>query len=251
MHDSNKGSSKFDLSTNIFRVSSATSVCLSSSFVGILSFIFLRIPISLVNNLSIVMLTSWSFVVISQALFKSLINSLSNMGWIVFLFEVKEFIISSLFNIFCFTSLSLKSFWTFSWNSLIASLIKPSANFSCPGNFINSLAIWSAFLVIVSTLANLALTSNNFIKMFWFPITSAFSLLDKVIIFNNSIASSANLRFCVLSIICKSNLGHPALTNKLQIPGFLLAKAIKVFIMESHNSSSFNDLFNNFIKELI
>ena len=159
--------------------------------------------------------------------------------------------ISSLFNIFCLISLLLKSFWTFSWNSLIASFIKPSANFSWPGNFINSLAIWSAFLVIVSTLANLARISNNFIKIFWFPITSAFSLLDKVIIFNNSIASFANWRFWVLSIICKSNLGHPALTNKLHIPGFLFAKAIKVFIIESHNSSSFKDLFNNFIKELI
>ena len=159
--------------------------------------------------------------------------------------------ISSLFNIFCLTSLSLKSFCTLSWNSLIASRINPSANFSWPGNFINSLAIWSAFLVIVSTLANLALISNNFIKIFWFPITSAFSLLDKVIIFNNSIASFANCLFWVLSIICKSNLGHPALTNELHIPGFLLAKAIKVLIIPSHKSSSFKDLFNNFIKEFI
>ena len=251
MHDNNNGSSKLDLSTNIFNVSSATSVCLSSPFDGKLSFIFLRIPISFVNNLSIVTETSGSFEAKSQALFKSFINSLSKIGWMAFLLEVNELIISSLFNIFCFISLLLKSFWTFSWNSLIASLMNPSANFSCPGNFINSFAISSAFLVIVSTLANFERISNNFIKIFWFPMTSAFSLLDKVIIFNNSIASFANWRFCVLSIICKSNLGHPALTNWVHIPGFLLAKAIKVFIIPSHKSSSFKDLFNNFIKELI
>ena len=39
------------------------------------------------------------------------------------------------------------------------------------------------------------------------------------------------------------------MTNVLQIPGLLLAKAIKVLIIASHKSSSFNDLFNNFIKE--
>ena len=229
----------------------ATSLCLSSSFEGKFSFIFLSIPIVLVNNLSIVILSSWSFVVILHSLFKSLMNSLFNICSIAFLLEVKEFIISKLFNIFCFISLLLKGFCTFSWNSLIASLMKSSANFSCPGSFNNSLAIWSAFLVIVSSLANLARISNNFIKIFWFAIISAFSLLDKVNIFNNSIALLAKFRFWVLSIICKSNLGHPNLTNKLHIIVFFFASVIKVFMIESHKSSSFNDLFNNFIKELM
>ena len=163
---------------------------------------------------------------------------------------MKAFIVSSLFNILFLFSSSLKSFWTFSWNSLIASLINFSINFSFPGSFNNSFAISSAFFVIESELANLDLISNNFIKIFWFPITFVFSGLDKVIILSNSIASAANCLFCVFSIICKSNLGHPALTKVLQIPGLLLAKAIKVFIIASHKFSSFNDLFNNFIKEL-
>ena len=125
-----------------------------------------------------------------------------------------------------------------------------SVNLACPGNLVNSFAIKSAFLVIESELANLDLISNNFIKIFWFPMTFAFSWLDKVIIFSNSIASLANCLFCVLSIICKRSLGHPALTKVLQIPGLLFANAIKVLIIASHKSSSFNDLFNNFIKEL-
>ena len=41
-----------------------------------------------------------------------------------------------------------------------------SANFACPGNLVNSLAIKSAFLVIESELANFDLISNNFIKIF-------------------------------------------------------------------------------------
>ena len=40
------------------------------------------------------------------------------------------------------------------------------------------------------------------------------------------------------------------MTKVLQIPGLLLASAIKVLIIASHKSSSFNDLFNNFINEL-
>ena len=176
-------------------------------------------------------------------------NSLSKIGFIDSLFDVNEFIVSSLFNILFFISSFLKSFWTFSWNSFIASFINVSANLACPGNFINSFAIKSAFLVIESELANLDLISNNFIKIFWFPMTFAFSWLDKVIIFSNSIASFANCLLRVFSIICKSNLGHPAFTKVLHIPGFLLANAIKVLIIALHKSSSFIDLFSNFISE--
>ena len=78
----------------------------------------------------------------------------------------------------------------------------------------------------------------------------AFSWEDNVIVLINSILLFAKFLFCVLSIVCKSNLGHPDLTKVLQIPGFLFAKAIKVLVMASHNSSSFTDLDNNFINEL-
>ena len=147
-------------------MSKATSLCLSSSFFGKLSFIFFKIPASFCNNLSIVFDTSSSLVTKSTALFKSFINSFSNIGLIASLFEVNEFIVSSLFNILFLTSSSLKSFWTFSWNSLIASLMNFSINFSFPGSFNNSLAIKSAFFVIESELANFDLISNNFIKIF-------------------------------------------------------------------------------------
>ena len=249
MHANNKGSSKLDFSSSIFKVFFTTSSCFMSSLDGKLSFIFVRIPISLVNSLSIVVDISWSLVVKSHALFKSFMNSPSNKSFITFWFEVKEFIISSLFNIFCLFSLSLKSFWRFWWNSLIASLTRFSIILLCPGNFINSFAIRSTFLVKVSTVANLERISNNFIKIFWLPMISAFSLLDKVIIFKSSMASLAKVRFWVLSIICKSVLGHPCLTSKLHKLFFLLIKDIKVLIIESHNSSSFGDLFNNLIKE--
>ena len=155
-----------------------------------------------------------------------------------------------MFNILFLFSSFLKSFWTFSWNSFIASLMIPSVNFACPGNLANSLAIKSQFLVMFSELANLALISNNFIKIFWFPIILAFSCEDKVIVLSNSILLFAKFLFCVLSIVCKSNLGQPNLTKELQIPGFLFAKAIKVLVIASHNSSSLTDLDNNFINEL-
>ena len=93
-------------------------------------------------------------------------NSGSKSDLIASLLEVNEFIISSLFNILFLFSSFLKSFWTFSWNSFIASLMIPSVNLACPGNLVNSLAIKSPFLVILSELANLDLISNNFIKIF-------------------------------------------------------------------------------------
>ena len=93
-------------------------------------------------------------------------NSFSKIGFIASLLEVNEFIVSSLFNILFLTSSSLKSFWTFSWNSFIASFMNFSVNLACPGNLVNSFAIKSAFLVIESELANLDLISNNFIKIF-------------------------------------------------------------------------------------
>ena len=102
-----------DLSSNIFKVFLTTSLCFGSAFVGKLSFIFLSNPISFVSKLSIVAETSGSFVVKSHALFKSLINASSKIGCIAFLFVVNEFITSSLFNIFCLISLSLKFFCTF------------------------------------------------------------------------------------------------------------------------------------------
>ena len=129
--------------------------------------------------------------------------------------------------------------------------MSPSANLSCPGNLISSFAISSAGLVICSTLANLDLICNKFIKIFRLPITSAFSLLDKVIIFNNSIQSITNGRLWAVSIICKSNLGHPDLTRPLQISGFLLAKAVNVLTTESHNSSLFNAFLNKVINDPI
>ena len=63
-------------------------------------------------------------------------------------------------------------------------------------------------------------------------------------------ASFAKILFCVLSMICNNKRGQPDLTKVVHIPGFLFANAIKVFIIASHKSSSFNALFNNFIKEL-
>ena len=62
-------------------------------------------------------------------------------------------------------------------------------------------------------------------------------------------ASLANCLFVVLSIICNNKRGHPDFTKVLHMPGLLFANAIKVLIIESHKSSSFNDLFNNFINE--
>ena len=176
-------------------------------------------------------------------------NSWSNIGLIASLFDVNEFITSSLFKSLFFTSSFLKSFFTFSWNSFIASFINASANFACPGNLVNSFAIKSAFFVIESELANFDLISNNFIKIFWLPMTLVFSGLDKVNILSNSIASFAKVLFWVLSMICNNKRGQPDLTKVVHIPGFLFANAINVFIIASHKSSSFNDLPNNFIKE--
>ena len=82
-------------------------------------------------------------------------------------------------------------------------------------------------------------------------MTSAFSLLDKVIIFNKFIQSTTSGRLWVLSIICKSNLGHPDLTKLLQTGGLLFAKAIKVLTTESHKSSSLRAFLNNPIKLVI